>query len=48
MPPPPEINNEEEQFLDMCRDFQQRLKDSVYYLDEDESTTCNYQKIIFF
>ncbi|KAG4095159.1 hypothetical protein H8356DRAFT_1427322 [Neocallimastix lanati (nom. inval.)] len=43
MPPPPEINNEEEQFLDMCRDFQQRLKDSVYYLDEDESTTFFHQ-----
>jgi len=41
MPPPPEITNEEDEFLDMYRDFQQKLKDSVYYLDENKSTTSN-------
>ncbi|ORX82596.1 hypothetical protein BCR32DRAFT_326781 [Anaeromyces robustus] len=43
MPPPPEITKEEEEFLDMYRDFQQKLKDSVYYLDEDKSTTFFHQ-----
>lgn len=43
MPPPPEINDEEDEFLDMYRDFQQKLKDSVYYLDENKTTTMFHQ-----